>query len=89
VQGTEVKNTYAFKPEGSYPGEGAGFFRAGIPTLSYIPAPQHLFLEPVKGEAIAKLYKNRLHVEVETFTRCGAALDKMSATEIRAEEKPA
>ena len=89
AQGTEAKNMYAFKPEGSYPGEGGGFFRVGIPTLSYIPTPQYLFVEPVKGGAIDKLDKNRLHGEVVTFARCVAALDKMTVAEIRGEEKPA
>jgi hypothetical protein len=89
VQGTEAKNTFAFRPEGSYPGEGASFFRAGIPTLSYIPTPQYLFVEPVKSGAIDKLDKNRLHGEVVTFTRCVAALDKMTIAEIRGEEKSA
>ena len=88
VQGTDAKNTYAFKPDGGYPGEGAGFFRAGIPTLSYIPTPQYLFLEPVKGGAIDKLDKHRLHGEVVTFTRCVAALDKMSIAEIRGADGP-
>jgi hypothetical protein len=89
VQSTEAKNTFAFKPEGSYAGEGAAFFRAGIPTISYIPTPQYLFVEPVKGGAIDKLDKNRLHGEVVTFARCVAALDKMTAAEIRGEDKSA
>jgi hypothetical protein len=89
VQSTEAKNTFAFKPEGSYPGEGAAFFRAGIPTISYIPTPQYLFVEPVKGGAIDKLDKNRLHGEVVTFARCVAALDKMTVAEIRGEDKSA
>jgi hypothetical protein len=81
--GTEAKNTFAFKPAGSYGGEGQAFFRAGIPTISYIPTPQYLFVEPRKGGAIDKLDKNRLHGEVVTFTRCVAALDKMSVSDIR------
>ena len=83
VQGTEAKNTFAFKPDGAYPGEGAAFWRAGVPTISYIPTPQYLFVEPVKGGALDKLDKNRLHGEVVTFARCVAALDKMSVAEIK------
>ena len=37
---------------------------------------------PVKGGAIDKLDKNRLHGEVVTFARCVAALDKMTVAEI-------
>lgn len=88
VQGTEAKNTYAFKPEGAYPGEGAVFWRAGIPTISYIPTPQYLFVEPAHGGALDKLDKKRLHGEVVTFARCVAALDKMSLAEIKGEAKP-
>ena len=88
VNGTDAKNTFAFKPQASYPGEGAAFFRAGIPTISYIPIPQYLFVEPVKGGAIDKLDKRRLHGEVVTFTRCVAALDKMTLTEIRGADGP-
>ncbi len=83
VAGTEAKNTFAFKPTDRYGGEGAAFFRAGIPTISYIPTPQYLFVEPHKGGAIDKLDKHRLHGEVVTFARCVAALDKMSVSEIR------
>ncbi|HLJ50502.1 MAG TPA: hypothetical protein VKU01_31030 [Bryobacteraceae bacterium] len=83
AQGTEARNIFAFKPEGSYPGEGAAFYRAGIPTISYIPTPQYLFVEPVKGGAIDKLDKHRLHGEVVTLARCVAALDKMTVEEIR------
>ena len=88
VNGTDAKNTFAFKPQASYPGEGAAFFRAGIPTISYIPIPQYLFVEPVKGGAIDKLDKRRLHGEVVTFTRCVAALDKMTLSEIRGADGP-
>ena len=83
VQGTQARNTYAFKPEGAYPGEGAGFWRAGIPTISYIPTPQYLFVEPAKGGALDKLDKRRLHGEVVTFARCVAALDKMPVAAIK------
>jgi hypothetical protein len=83
VEGTEAKNTYAFKPQGSYPGEGAGFWAAGIPTISYIPSPQFLFIAPAKGGGLEKLDKRRLHGEVTTMARCVAALDKMSVAEIK------
>ena len=83
VEGTEAKNILVFKPAGRYGGEGGAFFRAGIPTISYIPTPQYLFVEPRKGGMIDKLDKNRLHGEVVTFARCVAALDQMSLSEIR------
>jgi hypothetical protein len=83
VQGTDAKNTYAFKPDGAYPGEGAPFWRAGIPAVSYIPTPQYLFVAPVKGGAIDKLDKKRMYGEVVTFTRVVAALDKMAVAQIK------
>jgi hypothetical protein len=83
VDGTEARNTYAFKPQGSYPGEGAGFWAAGIPTISYIPSPQFLFIAPAKGGGLEKLDKRRLHGEVTTMARCVAALDKMTVAEIK------
>jgi hypothetical protein len=83
VEGTEARNTYAFKPQGSYPGEGAGFWAAGIPTISYIPSPQFLFIAPAKGGGLEKLDKRRLHGEVTTMARCVAALDKMTIAEIK------
>ena len=83
VDGTEAKNTFAYRPDGAYPGEGAGFWAAGIPTISYIPTPQYLFIAPAKGGGIEKLDRHRLHGEVTTFARCVAALDKMSVAEIK------
>lgn len=83
VEGTEAKNTYSWKPAASYPGEGAGFWAAGIPTISYIPSPQYLFIAPAKGGGLEKLDKRRMHGEIVTMTRCVAALDKMSAAEIK------
>jgi hypothetical protein len=77
VEGTEAKHTYSFKPAASYPGEGAGFWAAGIPTLSYIPSPQYLFIAPAKGGGLEKLDKNRLHGEVTAFARAVTALDKI------------
>jgi hypothetical protein len=83
LEGTEANNILVFRPAGRYGGEGGAFFRAGIPTISYIPTPQYLFVEPRTGGAIDKLDKMRLHGEVMTFARCVAALDKMSVSEIR------
>ncbi|MBZ5604024.1 MAG: hypothetical protein LAO79_17120 [Acidobacteriia bacterium] len=83
VDGTEATRTYAFKPAGAYPGEGAGFWAAGIPALSYVPSPQYLFIAPAKNGGIEKLDRHRLHGEVTAFARAVAALDKMSKAEIR------
>jgi len=83
IDGTEARHTYAFKPAGAYPGEGAGFWAAGIPTLSYIPSPQYLFIAPAKGGGIEKLDKNRLHGEVTAFARAVTALDKMTVAQIK------
>jgi hypothetical protein len=84
AQGTEAKNTYAVDPHGSYPGEGAGFWRAGIPVISYLVAPQYLFIAPARGrDLLTKLDKQRLHGEIVTLTKCVAALDKMSVSEIK------
>ena len=86
AKSADSKNTFAVQPPGAYPGEGAAFYRAGIPTISYIPTPQYLFVEPVKGGAIDKLDKRRLHGEVAMFARCVAALDRMTLEEIRGTE---
>jgi len=83
VTGTEAKKTFAYRPDGAYPGEGAGFWAAGIPTVSYIPTPQYLFIAPAKGGGVDKLDKHRLHGEVVTFARVVAMLDKMPAGEIK------
>ena len=83
IDGTEAKHTYAWKPAGAYPGEGAGFWAAGIPALSYIPSPQYLFIAPAKGGGLEKLDRNRLHGEVTAFARAVTALDKMSVAEIK------
>ncbi len=83
VDSTEAKHTYAFKPAGAYPGEGAGFWAAGIPALSYIPSPQYLFIAPAKGGGLEKLDKNRLHGEVTAFAKAVAALDKMTVAQIK------
>jgi hypothetical protein len=83
AQGTDAKNVYALVAAGSYPGEGAAFFRAGIPVISYIPTPQYLFVAPSKGGALDKMNAERFYGEVVTFARTIAALDRMSAAEIK------
>lgn len=88
AKSADSKNTFAVQPPGNYPGEGAAFYRAGIPTISYIPTPQYLFVEPVKGGAIDKLDRRRLHGQVAMFARCVAALDKMTIDEIRGTAGP-
>ena len=84
AEGTDAKNVYAFKPEGGYPGEGAGFWRAGIPVISYLVSPQYLFIAPARGkDLLSKLDKKRFHGEIVTLAKCVAALDKMSVPEIK------
>jgi hypothetical protein len=82
VDGTSATRTYAMKAD-TYPGEGQGFHRAGIPCISYIPTPPYLFATPAKGGVLDKLNKDRLYGEVVAFAKCVAALDKMSVAEIR------
>jgi len=83
AEGTAASNIYSVVAAGSYPGEGAGFFRAGVPVVSYIPTPQYLFVAPEKGGALDKLDKDRFYGEVVTFARTVAALDGMSAADIK------
>ena len=83
AEGTDANNIYAVVAAGTYPGEGAGFFRAGLPVVSYIPTPQYLFATPAKGGVLDKLSVDRFYGELVTFARTVAALDTMSAAEIK------
>jgi hypothetical protein len=83
VAGTGAKRTVAMKPSGSYPGEGAGFWAAGVPTISYICGPPFLMTAPEKDGQISKLNSDRMYGEIVTFAKCVAELDKMSLSSIK------
>jgi hypothetical protein len=64
-------------------GEGAAFWRAGVPTVAYITGPDYLMAAPPKGGEIEKLDKARLHQELVVFARTLEKIDAMSKAEIK------
>jgi hypothetical protein len=64
-------------------GEGASFWRAGVPTVAYITGPDYLMAAPPKGGEIEKLDKARLHHELVVFARTLEKIDAMSREEIK------
>lgn len=73
----------ADNPTHWFPGEGSPFWRAGVPTVGYIPLPEYLMAQPPKGGEIDKLDKGRLHQELVVFARTLERIDAMSRAEIR------
>ncbi|WP_372784269.1 hypothetical protein [Phenylobacterium sp.] len=73
----------ADNPTHWFPGEGSPFWRAGVPTVGYIPLPEYLMAQPPKGGEIEKLDRARLHQEIVVFARTLERLDGMSKAEIR------
>jgi hypothetical protein len=73
----------ADNPTHWFPGEGSPFWRAGVPTIGYIPLPEYLMSQPPKGGEIEKLDKARLHQEIVVFARTLERIDGMSKAEIR------
>ncbi|HEX3886567.1 MAG TPA: hypothetical protein VHW05_03635 [Phenylobacterium sp.] len=65
------------------PGEGAAFYRTGIPGLGYFPAPNYL-LSFAKNGHIEKFSKTLMHAQIEGLTRAVHKLDRMTAEQIRA-----
>jgi hypothetical protein len=68
---------------GRYYGEGSSFWRAGVPTVSYITGPDYLMAAPPKGGEIEKLDKARLRQEMVVFARTLERIEAMSKAEIR------
>jgi hypothetical protein len=67
---------------GGWLGEGAGFPRAGIPVIGYIPQPNYLLAGPADG-CIEKLSPELLHSQIEVFARVIHKMDAMSAAELK------
>jgi len=62
-------------------GEGAPFFKAGIPMISLIPQPSYLLAADRDG-AISKLSRRLLQGQVQTFSRALAVLDRTSTARL-------
>ncbi len=71
---TEIRNRFY------WPGEGAQFSQAGIPSIAYMVVPNYLMTAPPGGE-VHRLSKDRLYSEIQTFARCLEQLDSMSREE--------
>jgi hypothetical protein len=67
---------------GGWLGEGAGFPRAGIPVIGYIPQPNYLLAGPADG-CIEKLSPELLHSQIEVFAKVIHKMDVMSARELK------
>jgi hypothetical protein len=65
------------------PGEGAAFYRTGLPGIGYFPAPNYLLAFAGNGH-IDKFSKTFMHAQVEGLTRAIQKLDGMSVEQIRA-----
>lgn len=82
AQGTANERTFSVTPlPGLYFGEGHDFYKAGIATMSLIPAPSYLVAAPENG-AIGKLDKNLMYGQVQTFARAIRRLDTLTAAQI-------
>ena len=78
---TKADHMVVIHPHDRYYGEGLPFWKAGIPTLSYITGPDYLMCAPPKDGEIGRLSKQRMHTEIITLARCLELMDKMSAKE--------
>jgi hypothetical protein len=83
MEGTKNERMFAVDTAGSvYFGDGAAFFAARIPTISYIPLPSYLCSTPENGH-IDKLSSARMMEEVRAFARAIRLIDGMSADALR------
>jgi hypothetical protein len=64
------------------PGEGAAFYRTGLPGIGFFPAPNYL-LSFAKDGHIDKFSKTFMHAQVQGLTRAIQKLDGMSAEQIK------
>ncbi len=69
-------------PGQKFYGEGSPFYRAGVPTVGYIPLPEYLMAQPPKGGDIDKLDKARLRQEMVVFARTLERIDAMTKAEL-------
>jgi hypothetical protein len=81
--GTMNERMFAIDSAGSaYFGDGAPFFAARVPTISYIPLPSYLCSTPPDGH-IGKLSSARMIEEVRAFARAIRLIDGMPADALR------
>ena len=64
-----------------YFGEGEPFYKANIPTISLIPAPNYLCATP-NNAAIDKLDFDLMQQQIETFARVIELIDQTSASQL-------
>jgi hypothetical protein len=84
AEGTLDDRTLAVKPMiKRFNGEGGQTYRAGVPTLGYLPIPAWLLTAPESGE-IEKMDANLLHAQVHMFARLLRKLDGIPADVLRA-----
>jgi hypothetical protein len=62
-------------------GEGAFFYRAGIPTIGYIPIPLYLCAVSDNGE-IDKLNPEKFHSQVEVAVKCLLSMQRDTAEQL-------
>jgi hypothetical protein len=83
MQGSMNERMFAIDAAGSaYFGDGAPFFAARVPTISYIPLPSYLGSTAPDGH-IDKLSPSRMIEEVRAFARAIRLIDGMSAEVLR------
>jgi hypothetical protein len=86
LKGSSICNVGVLNPinpsGGHFFGEGGALYRAGIPTIGYIPVPSYLLAGP-QNCCIEKLSPERLHAEIEVFAKTIHRLDGMSAAELK------
>jgi hypothetical protein len=84
AKGTIDDRTLAVNPVAKlFTGEGALLYRAGIPTLGFIPIPTYLLTAPQSGE-IDKMDATLFRVQVEVLTRVARHLDTMDRQHLHA-----
>jgi hypothetical protein len=81
--GTANLRMFAMDSTNPYFGNGAAFFAAGIPTISYVPLPSYLFSAPQNGH-IDKLSPSRMAAEVLGFARAIRLIDRIDAAALKA-----
>jgi hypothetical protein len=82
LQGSRDRAAAVNPVNGGWLGEGAGFPRAGIPVIGYIPQPNYLLAGPADG-CIEKLSPELPHSQIEVFAKVIHKMDAMSAAELK------
>lgn len=79
---TKADHMVVIHPHDRYYGEGLPFWKAGVPTLSYIVVPEYLMAAPPKDGEIGRLSRRRMHTEIITLARCLELMDKGSRSQL-------